>query len=166
MIWLERRKGNLWRAKCARDWSMASGVVIPSSSSSSSHHLSVNREGRWGTTDDFTTTFLFFSLFSTALWVLAKSRPVHSPMLSSHLFPESVLYQNSRSLSFTRTPTVCPLTEVPLSFLSQNSHCLSLTRTPIVCPLPELQWSVLYQNSHSLFFIRTPIVVFVFECSK
>ena len=80
--------------------------------------------------------------------------------------PRCCLPTYSQSLSFTRTPTVCPLTEVPLSFLYQNSHCLSLTRTPIVCPLPELQWSVLYQNSHSLFFIRTPIVVFVFECSK
>ena len=49
------------------------------------HHLSLNRKGRWGTTHDFTTSFLHFSLFSTALWDLANSRPVHSPM-SSHLF--------------------------------------------------------------------------------
>ena len=31
------------------------------------HHLSLNREGRWGTTDDFSTSFLHFSLFSTVL---------------------------------------------------------------------------------------------------
>ena len=31
------------------------------------HHLSLNREGRWGTTDDFTTSFLHFALFSTTL---------------------------------------------------------------------------------------------------
>ena len=43
-------------------------------------HLSLNREGRWGTTDDFATSFLHFSLFSTALWNLAISRPVHSLM--------------------------------------------------------------------------------------
>ena len=49
-------------------------------------HLSLNREGRWGTTDDFATSFLHFSLFSIALWDLANSRPVHSLMLSSHLF--------------------------------------------------------------------------------
>ena len=49
-------------------------------------HLSHNREGRWGTTDDFATSFLYFSLFSTALWDLANSRPVHSLMLSSHHF--------------------------------------------------------------------------------
>ena len=49
------------------------------------HHLYLNRKGCWGTTDDFTTSFLHFSLYS-ALWNLAKSRPVHSPMLSSHIF--------------------------------------------------------------------------------
>ena len=52
----------------------------------SSHHLSLNRESRWGTTDDFATDFLHFSLFSNAFWDLANSRPVHSLMLSSHLF--------------------------------------------------------------------------------
>ena len=51
-----------------------------------SSHLSLNREGCWGTTDDFATSFLHFSLFSTALWDLANSRPVHSMILSSHLF--------------------------------------------------------------------------------
>ena len=50
------------------------------------HHLSLNHEDRWGTTDDFTTSFLYVSLFSTALRDLANSRPVHSLMLSSHLF--------------------------------------------------------------------------------
>ena len=32
-----------------------------------SSHLSLNRKGRWGTADDFTTNFLHFSLFSTDL---------------------------------------------------------------------------------------------------
>ena len=27
------------------------------------HHQSLNREGRWGTTDDFATSFLHFSIF-------------------------------------------------------------------------------------------------------
>ena len=49
-------------------------------------HLSPNRHRHWGTTDDFTTNFLHFSLFSTALWDLANSRPVHSMRLASHLF--------------------------------------------------------------------------------
>ena len=33
-----------------------------------------------------TTSFLHFSLLTTALWDLANSRPVHSLMLSSHPF--------------------------------------------------------------------------------
>ena len=48
-------------------------------------HLFLKREGRWGTTDDFATSFLHLSLFSAALWDLPNSRPVHSLMLSSHL---------------------------------------------------------------------------------
>ena len=52
----------------------------------SSSHLSLNCGDRWGTTDYFATSFLHFSLFSTALWDLLNSRPVHSLMLSSHLF--------------------------------------------------------------------------------
>ena len=31
------------------------------------HYLFCKHEGRWGTTDDFATSFLHFSLFSTAL---------------------------------------------------------------------------------------------------
>ena len=38
-------------------------------------HLSLNREDHWGTTDNFTNSFLHFSLFSTALWDLANFRP-------------------------------------------------------------------------------------------
>ena len=52
----------------------------------SSSHLSLNREGRWGTTDDFATSFLHFSRSTTALWDVANSNPVHSLMLSFHLF--------------------------------------------------------------------------------
>ena len=48
------------------------------------HHQSLNREGRWGTTHNFATSFLHFSLFATVLWDLPNSRPVHSLMMSSH----------------------------------------------------------------------------------
>ena len=65
-------------------------VTTPSPSLHHHHHyhhrLSLNRGGRWGTTDDFATIVLHFSLFSIALWDLANSKPVHSLMLSSHLF--------------------------------------------------------------------------------
>ena len=51
-----------------------------------SSHLSLNHNGCWGTTDDFTTSFLHFSLFFTALLDLVNFRPVHFLLLSSHLF--------------------------------------------------------------------------------
>ena len=58
------------------------GPMLKSTELHSHHHLFLNREGRWGTTDDFTTSFLHFPLFFTALWDLANSRPVHSLMLT------------------------------------------------------------------------------------
>ena len=48
------------------------------------HHLSLNREGRWGTTDDAASSFFNFPLFSTGLWDLPNSRPVYSLMLSAN----------------------------------------------------------------------------------
>ena len=42
------------------------------------HHVSLNREGRWGTTDDFATILLHFPMFTTALWDLPNSRLIHS----------------------------------------------------------------------------------------
>ena len=50
------------------------------------HHLSLNREGRWGTTDDFATSFLHFPCSPLPSGTLANSRHVHSLMLFSHLF--------------------------------------------------------------------------------
>ena len=46
----------------------------------------ITLEGRWGTTDEFTTIPFHLDLFSAALVELAKSIPVHSLILSSHLF--------------------------------------------------------------------------------
>ena len=64
-----------------------SGVLeVPAHHYYHHHHLFLSSEGRWGTTDDFTTNFLHFPLLSAAFWDMANSRPVHSLMLSSHLF--------------------------------------------------------------------------------
>ena len=43
------------------------------------HHLHspLNREGRRGTADDFTTSLLHFSLFSTDLWVESRTSKDH-----------------------------------------------------------------------------------------
>ena len=45
-------------------WEAASGTQR----NLTSPHLSLNCKGHWGTTDDFTTSFLHLSVFSTALW--------------------------------------------------------------------------------------------------
>ena len=46
----------------------------------------ITLEGRRGTRDEFATTPFHLDLFSAALVELAKSIPVHSLILSSHLF--------------------------------------------------------------------------------
>ena len=61
---------------------MGRGMISPPHSP----HLSLNCEGRWGTTADFTTSFLYSSVLSTALWDLTNSRPDHFLIFSSHLF--------------------------------------------------------------------------------
>ena len=48
--------------------------------------LSRNLGCHWGTTDEFVTTSFRLVLFSAALVELVKSIPVHSLILSSHLF--------------------------------------------------------------------------------
>ena len=46
----------------------------------------ITLEGRRGTTDEFATIPFHLDLFSAALVELAKSIPVHSLILSSHIF--------------------------------------------------------------------------------
>ena len=58
-------------------------ILVVQGSSSSSSSIPLIREGRWGTTDNFATSFLHCPLFSTAFWHLPNSRPVHFLMLSS-----------------------------------------------------------------------------------
>ena len=49
-------------------------------------YLSRSLADRWGTTVDFTTSFLHSSRFSALLSMIFHSRPVHSLVLSSHRF--------------------------------------------------------------------------------
>ena len=66
-------------------------------------HLSFDRRGRWGTIDNFTTSFLHFSPFSTTPRDLSKSRPVHSLILSCHIFFSVCLVVVSSSLCLATT---------------------------------------------------------------
>ena len=65
---------------------------LPCGNLPSSLLLSLSCEGRLGATDDFLTRFPHFSVYPTAQWDSAKSRPVHSLMLSSHLFSVCLVF--------------------------------------------------------------------------
>ena len=105
------------------------------------HHLSPDHEGRWGTTDESTTSFLHFSLFSTALWDLANSRPVHSLMLSCHLFhclpchlppftvPCKMVSQDLMNRRHVQTTAVCVSLQVRRSSCGAIA-CWILAQTP------------------------------------
>ena len=81
-----RTIGDVWIKSWLFKWRLNDSTIKGLWNCHHHHHLPLNEQGCWGTTDDFTTSFLHFSLFSTALWDLANSRPVHSLLLSSHLF--------------------------------------------------------------------------------
>ena len=50
------------------------------------HYLYLKHEGRWGTTDDFITSFIHFSLVLHCPLGHGELQAVHSKMMSSHLF--------------------------------------------------------------------------------
>ena len=108
-----------------------------------SSHLSLNHEGHLGTTDDFATSFLHFSLFCTAPWDLVNSRPVHSLMLSSTSSSDCLVFF-PLSLCFARwfwpdlmngrrchTTAVCVSLRNKSLWISNGPH-LVLTRD-IIC---------------------------------
>ena len=84
--WLSAHLHSQYNQRFAHSLAVSLLCFLVDSSHLVSSRLSLNREGRWSTTDDFATSFLHFPLLSTALWDLANSRPVHSLMLSSLLF--------------------------------------------------------------------------------
>ena len=57
-------------------------------------HQSLNREGRWGTTDDFATSFLHFSLFSTAVWDLPNSITFHARTFPGQAWKRAFMKRN------------------------------------------------------------------------
>ena len=65
----------LWRGQMSYQ-----SILYDSGHLSYHHRQSLSCQGRWGTTDDFATSFLHFPLFSTALWDFLNSRPGVCPI--------------------------------------------------------------------------------------
>ena len=85
-LFFKKKEGNAWSAASFPRLLTCPGTQIKQRSPPPPPlYQSLNRESRWGTTDYFATSFPFFSVLHS-LWELPNSRPVHSLMLSSHLF--------------------------------------------------------------------------------
>ena len=119
------------------------------------HHLPLNREDRWGTTDDFATSFFHFPPFSTDLWDLANSRPVHSSDVIFPPLPLSALssspFQCALQDGFGQTCWMGDMT-IPLQFASLYngqevfvwSDCLLDLGMDFLVDNMVFAWDVLY----------------------
>ena len=81
-----RQKISLQRWRCSHAGVYPSSCRGHTQSHLISSHLSRSLADRWGTTVDFTTSFLHSSWFSAFRSMIFNSRPVHALMLSSHRF--------------------------------------------------------------------------------
>ena len=86
LVWRENKQTNK-HSRCLFLWHCWSEIVqiCLTIALLHHHHLSLNHEGRW-LPQMISQPVSSFSLFSSALWDLANSRPVHFPMMSFHLF--------------------------------------------------------------------------------
>ena len=89
------------------------------------HHQSLNRQGRWSTTDDFATSFFFFFLhFSSKTatnFVLLKKRPPLSLSLKPSLGISCVIVTNPYRGQPLTSDHFCRIFRVPLQ---HGSHCI------------------------------------------
>ena len=100
-------------------------------------YLSHSLGDRWGTTADFTTSFLHFLRFSAFHSSIFHSRPVHSLMLSSHCFlclplrlPPWKCQQMpnaNRTSRFNGNAALLPLISVSVLCISTVSKVVPLT---------------------------------------
>ena len=124
------RKGQGQKQRATRQTGGAIQQTITHSQQAAAnhHHLFLHRQGRCGTTDDFTTNFFHFSLFSTALWDLANSRPVHSLMLNSYTINKQTAttttkrqtQQEGHNIKDKCAPTACNYRPVKMTLSNPN----------------------------------------------
>ena len=94
-------------------------------------YLSWSLADRWGTTVNFTTSFLHASRFSAFHSSIFHSRPVHSLMLSSHHFlclPHIYTVFNLQSLSLHCSKGIFPSHILCSEFEVDNTYGMELSR--------------------------------------
>ena len=114
--------------------------------SSLTSHPPLNCEGRWGTADDFATSFLHFPcspLPSGTCWTPGLSKPIIYACVLAHI----ILYAYAANHYFV---SMClSATHVSLSWmlswqvLDQKGHFWQFLLLPYLCRVPEHRWQVL-----------------------
>ena len=127
-----------WQHRCLSTWVI--DLMLPLLILS---YLSRSLSDRWGTTVDFTTSFLHSSQLSAFRSMIFHSRPVHSLMLSSHHFLCLPLH-------------LCPLT-VPCRMVlaSPDNH--------VTCPYHFILHKCLYETQW-LHYIYLMLLMWFILC--
>ena len=120
------------------------------------HHQSLNRKGCWGTTDDFATSFLHVSLFSTALLDLPNYYHLSFLNLCSAWHALDIFGEmNTVRRRFNNKWFTTPTWESTLSQADETCHLglqqlmnLPPTLTP-TWPNPIRHWMSLLDGLHS-----------------
>ena len=104
----------------------------------------ITLEGRRGTTDEFATIPFHLDLFSAALVELAKSIPVHSLILSSHLFfclpfflfpftvPCRIVFASPEDLETWSKPSELSFLDQGQEFVIFSNGCLDLSANLLI----------------------------------
>ena len=123
--------------------------------------LSINGKGHRGTTDNFITSFLHFSLFSSALWDLANSRPRF--LLCSSAVRVTNIHRKM-DVTRERINHTLELTEMLPSFKA----AFNLVNTAVICAIPAWNPHQVHLSSSTWSFcpftfisLLMPLVLFV-----
>ena len=100
-----------------------------------------------GTTDEFATIPFHLVLFSAALVELAKSIPVHSLILSSHLFFCLPLFL-FRKTGFYRLQNGQYFRRKCIVDIDMVNNVTSICQSVIICVLSFIRWTIFQKKMH------------------
>ena len=116
------------------------------------HHLhqSLNRQGRWGTTDDFATSFLHFPLFSTCVKIVKRESVMMMTVYRVRIYPccNSMLFALERPQSSSGlflSPTV-----------RARSFCVAMIHRTLTWTTGSLTCAHMFMHAIAHGGVRTP----------